>query len=244
MSIKKFMKFANSSKFNHWHNIFLRITSISIGLTTAYSLIVSSAGNHSVSSFSFPQRIELPAWQLISSKSFNIGKNSEVSNRGKERVKSAQNYTYIKNGDRLNINVRYIVGTRGDVYEYFYIYTDIPYRVVNRKNKTKNMKYREEIGYYLLFNDGKRAYLSSCTNPDRENNVTQAQFSQNLNDIDWQSEIWLNWLLGKSVIRDRRCLWTYLSMPIDKSNLRDVYQILETAWIDWYDLWKPGFPRL
>jgi cyanosortase A-associated protein len=226
-----------------WRTRFLATVSIGIALTALYSLVIPTAGNRSVSSYIFPDRIFLSSWQLITSKSLNVPQDSSTSSR-KEQIKSRKSYSYIKDNHKLDIEMQYIVGTRGDVYQYFYQYTDISWQIVSRKYRTQNMKYQPGVGHYILFTYGDRAYLSSCINPNGENNVTQAQFSHNLNQIPWKSRILLDWLLGKSIIRDRRCLWTQLSLPLNKLEVSTAYQILKHNWIDWSDWWKSNFPDL
>ncbi|GAB4534770.1 MAG: hypothetical protein Tsb0014_21190 [Pleurocapsa sp.] len=226
-----------------WRTRFLATVSIGIALTAVYSLVVPTAGNRSVSSFIFPDRIFLSSWQLITSKSLSTSQDSRTSSR-EEQIESGKRYSYVKDDNQLDIEMQYIVGTRGDVYKYFREYTNISLKSAAQKSQQKILKYQKEAGYYLLFNQGDRAYLSSCINPNGQNVVTHVQFSQNLNQNPWRSEIWLDWLLGKSIIRDRRCLWTQLSLPLDNLEVSAAYQILEQNWINWSDWWKPNFPHL
>jgi len=52
------------------------------------------------------------------------------------------------------------------------------------------------------------------------------------------------YLLGycSTAFRDKRCLWTHLSIPLNRSS-RGCYVILENAWFSWYQ-WCPRFPKL
>jgi len=49
--------------------------------------------------------------------------------------------------------------------------------------------------------------------------------------------------LGRGNIQDRRCLWTQMSVPLDKTTPEDAKKILENAWVSWYGWWQPRFPE-
>lgn len=54
----------------------------------------------------------------------------------------------------------------------------------------------------------------------------------------------LPWLLGRSEFRDKRCLWTHLSMPLDRNiSNEETYKTLETVWFDWHDWWRSHYPE-
>jgi cyanosortase A-associated protein len=57
-------------------------------------------------------------------------------------------------------------------------------------------------------------------------------------------KVFLAWLLGKASIRDRRCLWTQLSIPVTELEPKQAYLILEKSWQEWYQWWQPRFPSL
>ena len=124
--------------------------------------------------------------------------------------------------------------------EYLQNYTDIQDKTI----KTKSIEQIEGIGYHALLRDNKQAYLTSCISPRSLSNVTQKQFSQYRyeNDLNWHTGV--KWLRGKASIRDRRCLWILLSIPVTQKNIQDDYQILETAWKNIYQWWLPNFPAL
>jgi cyanosortase A-associated protein len=225
-----------------WRSSFLATTSIGIGFTVIYTFIAPTAGNRPVSSFEFPDRIPLNSWQQVESQSAinSLSSPQKTAQESQELVQSAQNYRYSHSGSDLQVEMRYVVGTRGDVNSYLQEYTEIPPEAI----KSQKIKQLQNVGYHALFTSGDRAYLSSCISPRSLSNVTQKQFSENLYNSDFQPQIWLNWLQGTASIRDRRCLWTHLSTPISKSDPKIAYETLETAWIDWYRWWLPRFPTL
>jgi cyanosortase A-associated protein len=227
---------------HQWRTGFLATTSIGISLATLYTLIAPTAGNRPVSSFEFPDHIPLNSWQQVDSKSRinSLFSPPKPAPKSQEFLQSAHNYHYSQNGSDLQVEVRYLVGTRGDVNSYLQEYTEIPPEAI----ESQKIEQLKEVGYYTLLTSGDRAYLSSCISPRSLSSATQKQFSENRDSNDFQPQVWLNWLQGTASIRDRRCLWTHLSTPIPKSNPEIAYRILETAWSDWYRWWLPRFPSL
>jgi len=227
---------------HQWRSGFLAITSIGISLATLYTFIAPTAGNRPVSSFEFPDRIPLNSWQQVDSKSAinSLFDPQKPAQESQELVQSAHDYRYSQNGSDLQVEMRYVVGTRGDVNSYLHEYTEIPPKAI----ESQKIEQLEGVGHYALFTSGNRAYLSSCISPRSLSNVTQKQFSDNRYSNDFQPQILLDWLQGTASIRDRRCLWTHLSTPISKSDPQIAYKTLETAWIDWYQWWQPRFPTL
>ncbi len=223
----------------------LAATSIGVSVVGVYSLIVPSVGKQSVTDFVFPDRIPLNAWQQKNSHSLSTQvksqtKETEEAASDSEIVKSAHSYNYIQDSQNLTIEMRYLVGTAGSIDNYLRKYTNIPIADF----KSKQVENIEAVGYHTLFTSGDRAYLSSCMVAGGDSNVNPQQFSQHLNKTNLQYQVWLDWLKGKASIRDRRCLWTHLSLSLKNSSPQLAYQTLETAWVDWYQWWKPQFPEL
>ena len=53
----------------------------------------------------------------------------------------------------------------------------------------------------------------------------------------------LPWLLGFAEFRDKRCLWTHLSMPLNSPYTKEkTYQTIETIWFDWHSWWRSHYP--
>jgi cyanosortase A-associated protein len=230
---------------------FLATTAIGISLVTVYTLIEPTAGNRSVASFDFPSDIPLNNWQQLDSKPLNI----TVQSNNPERLESGRSYQYNKKNTQmaegtssaderqrqiLEIEARYIIGSRGYVENYISKYTDIAPKAF----KAEQIKYSKEIGYYFLFKDNHRAYLSSCISPRSQSTVTQKQFASNRYQADLKPNVLFNWLLGKASIRDSRCLWMQLSMPLNTSEAQITYATLQEAWSDWYRWWLTHFPSL
>jgi cyanosortase A-associated protein len=224
-----------------WRSYFLAATGIGVSIVAAYTLIIPSAGDRSVADFVFPQQIPLNTWQQQNSRVLTTkAREIKETESDLEIVQAARSYNYIQNQRNLAIEMRYLVGTVGDSNKYIQKYTNIPIADF----KSKQIENIEEIGYHALFTSGDRAYLSSCIIADGDSNVNPQQFSQQLGNHSGKYRIWLDWLQGKASIRDRRCLWTNLSISFNNSSPQLAYQTLETAWVNWYRWWEPRFPKL
>ncbi len=140
----------------------------------------------------------------------------------------------------LEIEIRYVVGTRGNVSSLIREQTAIPPKVF----QSGDWHHVKGIGFYTLFLDQDRAYLSTCINSRGGSTITSEQFLHNRYIYDFKYSLLLSWLQGKESPRDLRCLWTHLSTPVNDLEPEVAYRILKTAWLDLYHWWQPRFPSL
>lgn len=224
-----------------WRTIFLALNSLTIGIVAVYSILEPTAGKRQVAPLNFPEHVPLSSWKITRhtlTKEFLNAK--AIAKEATEVVRAANSYTYSKDDVLLTVEARYLVGTGGSVDKAIANYTDIDVKMLTNQSQRQ----LEGIGFYSLFTYQDRAYLSSCINSRGGSSVTSLQFSQNRYTRDLKFNLLFDWLLGKESIRDRRCLWSHLSIPINSSNPKQAYQILEEAWQDWYWWWQPRFPTL
>ena len=224
---------------NKWRNYCLVFIAIGTNLATIYTLFNSAAGNYDIANFEFPQQIKLNSGKLIAAPdSTNVDLyKRDRSQTTEEVVKSDREYQYVRDDSKVDLNIGYIVNTRGDVESYLKNYTNIPPKVIQDKKIAEI-----EIGHYALLKDKNRAYLSSCVSPRSPSNVTQQQFSGYRYQNDFKLQVGWEWLWGKSSIRDRRCLWVHLSTPLVLE--QTAYQTLEIAWREIYPWLSSNFPSL
>ncbi|MGD1920916.1 MAG: hypothetical protein ACFCAD_19770, partial [Pleurocapsa sp.] len=151
---------------NQWRNYYLALIAISTNLITIYVLINPDAGNNDLANFKFPQQIKLDAGKLtaipgsiaLSPSSLARSQTAELE---LEKIKANQQYKYIKEREKISLEMSYLVNTRGDVTSYLQQYTNIsPEAIANKKTAQI-----ETIGYHALFQDRNRAYLPSCVSP-------------------------------------------------------------------------------
>lgn len=183
-----------------------------------------------LNTFDFPERVPLLSWQL---KSVQPLKATDPS-----RFDGGQLYQYGQNRDRLTVQTRYERYTDGNVRRLLVVYLPIEPAMAQL-----GIKYRENAGYYGLFEYEGRAYLSACLNSTGRSTVTEQQFVQNRYARGWNLKRSLLWIIGQNDLFDGSCFWTLMSVPLssdsDEIAIAQAYRDLEKAWFDWYQWWKP-----
>jgi cyanosortase A-associated protein len=185
--------------------------------------------------FQFPSQIDVSGWKFQSSNDFTNLKGNAIA---------AKQYFYTSpTQDTLQIDVLYINGI-----------VSIPQSlgIIDLKylRNSLDIRYSQNVGYYALFTDQKRAYLSSCINPRGTATVTEDQFISNRNRYDITPDRVVSYLIGVTDLRDSRCLFTTMSIAltpkmVNQSNyaLDKTYQKLEIVWFHWYQNWSDNFPK-
>lgn len=195
--------------------------------------------------FVFPTNVPLSGWQLSSSSSppapLTLPPTADTETYSL-RTLARKQYRYIQNNLPLDIHMTYVVNTSGKfnlkstVKDYFS--TKLPLNL-----PLPTLRHQEGIGFYNLVTVEQRAYLNACINSRGGSTITQLQFMLNRYVYDIRPDRIILWLLGEAPLRDRRCLWTHLSIPLKNTSSNNAYQILETAWFSWYQWWLPRFPK-
>ena len=231
------MTSTNTTDRGKWRSYLLMVTAIATNLAVVYGVIVPTVGNRPIADFKFPQQLKIDSDRAVIASDFQDAVKSTKPER--EIVKAHQKYQYTQADATINLEMSYLVNTRGNVESYLQQYTEIAPEVI----EALQIKRIPEVGYHGLLNNGDRAYLSSCISPRSPSNVTQRQFSQYRYQNDLKLEVAKDWLQGKASIRDRRCLWVHLSTPV-VTDVQTAYQTLETAWQEIYRWWLPNFPSI
>jgi cyanosortase A-associated protein len=188
-------------------------------ITIIISLFIPNLQNRP--KFQLPNQLSLRGWKLQSSKDFDKAlKNGAIA---------AKKYIYISpRQDLLEIDSLYISGTTAIT----------RYLEISGFNSSQNLNihYLDSIGYYALFRDGDRAYLSSCINPHGITTITEEQFFHNINlkHIGF-------YLLGFRDLRDSKCLLMTLSVSLKTTKLDKAYETLKNSWVYLYQNWKTNF---
>ncbi|HEY9813093.1 MAG TPA: cyanoexosortase A system-associated protein, partial [Candidatus Sericytochromatia bacterium] len=125
--------------------------------------------------FTFPNEVALHNWQSLASEPLaNIKGDNLNSVAGKH-------YQYTSNNHKMTIEARYLVSTNGDIQKL------IEKSSLIEPSLAKSLlvnRYADKVGFYSLFSQNKRAYLSACINPRGGSTVTPEQFTDNRNTYD------------------------------------------------------------
>jgi cyanosortase A-associated protein len=127
-------------------------------IAAVYCLLNPTAGKRRESAFVFPDRVPLKSWQTIytqplSPRRTDISHKTDISDETdipheEERLNSGKLYSYRQNGTPLEIEMRYLAGTRGDIVTLINKHTNIPKQVVENTDIEKI----PEVGYYSFRN--------------------------------------------------------------------------------------------
>ena len=231
----------NGSKLRHG---FLATISIAIASVTVYAIADPHVGNRQVADFVFPDHIPLASWQELSSESLAT---VEKPNQNQESVKAAKRYLYEQDDLSLLLEMRYLVGTRGNLANLLQEYFEFSSAMI----ATQQVKSIPGVGSYLLIQEPKSnekleniSYLSSCLTPLGKSITEQKEFSALLNQVDLTPKLIWDWLWGAKSLRDRRCLWVNLTLSSQDGNSDHNHEHLEQVWLELYYWWQPHFPKI
>ncbi len=148
-------------------------------------------------------------------------------------VQSGKDYNYIRKNQQLQLQIRYIINTRGN---------QNPFLDGKKQDSIKNIHkqviFSPKNGYYIIYEDSKQAYLTACVNSRGGSTVDSNQFMQNRYKYDLNINRVLPWLFGQDVLRDDRCLWTQLSVPLNGVSPSSIYPVLESVLLENYPKWQ------
>jgi cyanosortase A-associated protein len=185
--------------------------------------------------FTFPSAVPLPEWQPLASQPLNSPITPPLE------LLARRLYRYEQKNLSLDIEMQYTIEKGGNIINFIRSYTTIPLSAISVE--LRRDRYQPTVGFYTLFVHQKRAYLISCINPLGNSTVTSPQFHRNRYTYDLKFERIVKWLFSRENIRDFRCLWTQISIPLNHISLEDAYPVLEKVWFAWYRWWQPRFPQ-
>jgi len=213
---------------------FLAVTAIATAFTLGKS--IANPGTISVvnKDYTLTDTASLSQWQLADTKPLTVHQNKPTEYITGDFI-TGKNYRYQKDGQTLDIEMRYFADTNGNLKDFITSQTG---------ELSSALKEDGDRGSYSIYTHGDRAYLSACINPRGKSTVTSDEFNRNLMAYDTRLSNIVPWLLGRAEFRDKRCLWTNLSIHLDNNiSVDDTYNDLETAWFDWYDYWQANYPQ-
>lgn len=223
----------------YWKPIRISLLAVTLGgiLLVMGKIILYPSVERAFTPFEFPAAVPLPEWQMLESTPL------PMPTEGSE-LKAAKRYTYQQNRWILAIEMRYLVDMEGKVSEFGKLEDWIKKFSTQEPSTVKlSVANTDGVGFYGFSQAEGRAYLNTCINSRGGSTATADQFMKNRNTYDLRWQRIFPWLLGQSELRDRRCLWTQMSVPLDRTTPETAYKTLETAWISWYRWWQPRFPR-
>ncbi len=184
-------------------------------------------------SIDLPQEVGLQGWQFKGSQNLAPLNTSKFS-----PWLLGRRYQYESQNHPLTVDMRYFVNTG---------IADVRLWLNHFQQGSIDLEIRQQpsVGYYGLSSDQKNAYLTACIQPKGPSTVTAFQFQNNLYAHNGKLNLLMDWLVGRSVtpLFDDRCLWGYLSTPLNAKIPEGDFRFLEQMWVTWYQWWIMHYPQ-
>lgn len=216
----------------------LILTFVNVLFVFSRVLLDANIGKRKITPFTFPTTVPLPEWQQIASRSLP-DRIVEQEPYGKVAF-PGRRYQYKQNNLLLSIDMRYELNSEGNGRQAIADNINISFP---GDRSPISIRHNQQLGYYAVFVHQQQAYLNACINSRGGSTFNSSQFDTNRLRYDFQLQRIAFWLLGRQELRDNRCLWTHLSMPL-KHSASDTYSTLEQAWVSWYQWWNSRFPPI
>ncbi|NJK48205.1 cyanoexosortase A system-associated protein [Candidatus Gracilibacteria bacterium] len=211
----------------------LALTFCSAIFVLGKSLLVSPTEQVIHTTFVFPAEVPLPGWKIKGSQTLQ-------AKQTKEGTFEEKRYEYTRNGLTVAIAMRYVDHPHTNEK----LFREYDPTLLPAKESASIVREQKETGFYSLSVREDFAHLRACINPRGQGAIAYTQFIENRYTYDLQVNRLLPILLGSEPLRDHRCLWTHLSIPLKETPREQAYQILEQVWVSWYQWWHPRFPSL
>lgn len=238
LNLKLLLINQGSASHQQWKIPLLAALLTGVMIVAAKSVLMPTTGNEQFTPYSFPEQVPLKGWQLQDHQ--NLKRQPIEGDKPYDDALAGMTYTYIDSNTSLTIEMRYLVATLGDVPSFINNYAPVE---IKQLHKQADQEFLPGIGYVGRFSHQGKAYLSTCINSHGGSTFSATHFIQNRSLYDLRPERWLPLLLGQESLRDRRCLWVHMSIPLKGMSSNQAYQVLEAAWVPWFQWWSPRFPK-
>jgi cyanosortase A-associated protein len=233
---------------NYWRS--LQITILALLLGSAVFVLGKSIFYPKVAKPDpiLPKLASFPEWKFLTTNPILNSTASDPDDTKPQhyRLMSGRIYHFSRPQQNLDLEIRYLGETDGDVRKMLKQYKSI--LIPNTITKDSFiLRQRLGIGSYILFTEAEQIHLSACINPSGNSSVTRNQFESDRNNYDLQFSRIGAWLKGEAELREQSCLWVHLSMSIKNDSDRARYQLaqniaaqniaaqdIEAAWFHWY----------
>lgn len=209
----------------------LALTFVSAALIAGKVIFIPTPYKPKATVFNFPQSVPLSQWQL--SKTESLPKPKDLI----PELVTQWRYQYTQNSQNLplNIEMHYLSGLTDASEKMQYIYKIL---------SPPTLHERKGVGYYGLGVNEKRAFLIACINPQGNTTITAMQSLKNGFYHDVRPDSLMVSLLGQAPLLDKRCMFTHMSVSLEKTSKETAYQVLENAFFDWHKWWYSNFPKI
>jgi len=185
----------------------------------------------------FPEQIPLAGWQFIpASASGQTPPPAHPQLAQASGYVNGKSYGYKQGSYYLNISIRYLNPTIGDVKAFAYNFN-------NHLPTDLQVRYQSGLGHYGLYSSARESHLSACLVPGGVATVTREQFVQTRYGLDLRLPRLFFWLGGTIPLLNNQCLWVKMSMPASPTQGAN-WAPLEVAGQKWLWWWQNYLVRL
>jgi cyanosortase A-associated protein len=209
--------------------LLLGIACISTFVVFANVIFSPTLGKNTFSDYTLPQTISLPNWQFL--KSGDLPKTFPEQLSRNDAIPSAKRYQLTQNKLFLELEIRYVIHTDGNLNRLIGRYKKIP---ISALNPSTMIRKKSGVGFYGLSSFRDQTYLDACVNQRPGSTFTQAQFLANQTSYRMHPQQIIALLWGQERLNDHRCLWVHLALPLDKTLPTSTEAMLEQAWFSLY----------
>ena len=135
----------------------------------------------------------------------------------------------------LDAKMHYYVDSRGKVLTNLVNGSPIDATVDSAKSSS--------LANYGIWAADQRLHLSTMITPAGESSMQMQQVARSLYVDHMSMSLIRQWLLGRAILPDRRCVLIHFSMPETSANQGEGTRILEDAWAEWQRAFRPVFPK-
>ena len=186
--------------------------------------------------YTFPASVPLGRWQFVQALPIGLQKRytPSLATSLDDLSIAGQSYRYLRKGQPLVIEMRYLS-------DYSSV-ADILRETTIRLNGTNFSTARSQVGVHAVYQHDDRLFVTACIPPTRETTVTDGELRGAQNHPDVLLRRVFPWFLGQAPLRDLRCLWTRISLPIDAASPSTTAEEINQVWIEWVQWWQNHYP--
>ena len=192
----------------------LQKSSLSFLAVISLIILLSSFGNpaiarREVSAYDFP--LVLAASNSSQALPLTQSADRKNSEDFRDRLHSARIYEFNRDNHPVTLELRYLVGTTGNL-------SDRIRSLFSDANTEINFKQADlpGVGSYQFWQIQNYAHLSTCLFADGVSRIRPVPLRAGFQDLTQFKQNLINWIFAKTPLRDRRCIWVHGFTPDDQ----------------------------
>lgn len=216
-------------------NVWLATALVSSSLVLL-KLVVTPVQKPSPPTYTFPASVPLSRWQFVQATPIGLQKlyTPSLATSVDDLTIAGQSYRYRRNAQPIDIEMRY--------FRDYSSVSDILKESTIQHDSIDFTSARSTVGAHAIYQRSNRLFITACIPATPETTITDGELRGAQNRPGVMLHRSIPWFLGQKPLRDLRCLWTRISMPINATSPATTEQELAQAWIEWVQWWQNNYP--